>query len=288
MACLDVAQRQGHQPGTVGLRHGIGALAAQALQQQADIGQLVGRDEAVLLEQRIVGRQAGEQLDHGLGDAEAHVQQVAVEAELLHHGLHVRIGGEVVAVEVLADRRAEQQVLGDRQVLVVLVDVELLDQPGIGRLLQPAVQLVPHRQDLLGEIGALAGVDRAAQAERIDVLVELDMLQHLHHAGQQVGRSGGARQLVVDPVGGGIERRIAGPLRLAPECLADRLCRGVVGRRGDRPVLQAEQQVVAHREREQVGLLADVGRPRAHDVFGHLEEILVIEPDRAAGRLHEP
>jgi len=56
MAGLDIAERQGHQARPVGFRHRIDALAAQALQQQPDIGQLVGRDEAVLLEQRVVGR----------------------------------------------------------------------------------------------------------------------------------------------------------------------------------------------------------------------------------------
>ena len=62
----------------------------------------------------------------------------------------------------------------------------------------------------------------------------------------------------------------------------------VVARRGDRTMLQAEQQVVAHRQREQIGFLADVGRPRAQHVFGELEEILVVDLDRAAGRQHEP
>ena len=214
MAGLDVAEGQRHQARPVGLGHRLDALAAEPLQQQPDVGQLVGRDEAVLLEQRIVGRQAGEQLDHGLGDAEAHALQVEFEAGRLQHRLHVGIGGDAVAVELLAERGAEQQVLGDRQVLVVEVVVERLDQAGIGLVLQASAQRVARLQDLLGEIGPERRVDGAAQPQRIDVLVELDLLQRVDHARQQVGRAGGAGQLVVDPVGIGIERRIAGALAI--------------------------------------------------------------------------
>ena len=220
MARLDIAQRQGHQARAVGLGHRLGALAAQSLQQQADIGQLVGRDEAVLPEQRVVGRQVGEELDHGFSDGKAHAQQVLVQAEVLEDRLHVGIGGQIVAVELLADRRAEQEILRHRQVLVVFLGVERLDQAGIARVLQPAVQGVAGLQDLLGKVGPPGGVDRAAQAEGVDVLVELHLLERMHHAGQQVGGPGRARQLVVDPVGIGIERRVARALGLTPEGLA--------------------------------------------------------------------
>ena len=108
------------------------------------------------------------------------------------------------------------------------------------------------------------------------------------HARQQIGRAGGAGQLVVDPVGRGIERRIAGALGFLPERLAHRLGRLVIGRRRDRPDFQAEQQIVAHRQREEVGLLADIGRARAQDVLGELEEVLAVELDRAAGGQRQP
>eukprot|EP01136_Pigoraptor_vietnamica_P020555 Opistho-1_new@69583 len=165
MAGLDVTERQGHQARAVGLGHRLDAFAAQALQQQSDIGQLVGGDEAVLLEQRIVGRQAGEELDHGFGNRQTHALQVDVEIGGLQHRPDVGIGRDIVAIELLADRRTEQQVLCNRQVADVVVLVERLDQAGISAAFQPLVQGVTGLQDLLGEVGPRCGVDRTAQPE---------------------------------------------------------------------------------------------------------------------------
>ena len=55
-----------------------------------------------------------------------------------------------------------------------------------------------------------------------------------------------------------------------------------------RAVLQAEQQVVAHRQREQIGILADIAGARTQHVLGQLEEIVAVELDRAAARQGEP
>ena len=61
-------------------------------------------------------------------------------------------------------RRAEQQVLRHRQVAIVVVGAEGLDQAGIARVLQPAMQRMAGLEDFLGKVGPPYGVDRAAQA----------------------------------------------------------------------------------------------------------------------------
>ena len=289
MAGLDVAEGQGHQARPVGLGHSFDALAAQALQQQANVGQLVGRDEAVLLEQRVVGRQAGEQLDHGLGDGEAHALQLEVEAGRLQHRLHVGVGRDVVAVEVLADRRAEQQVLGHRQVAVVAVGVERLDQAGIARILQAAMQRVARLQDALGEIGPQRR-DRSCRAGRANRCPRRARPASAPRPCAAAGRPGRWRR----PARSRSSRR----WDRAPDCRRARLPSRTASRsalvassyvrRRDRPDLQAEQQVVAHRQREEIGLLPDIGGARAQHVLGQLEEVLAVELDRAAGRQREP
>ena len=60
VARLDVAEGQRDQARPVGGGHGVQAFATQPLQQEPNVGELVGGDEAVLLEQRIVGRETRE------------------------------------------------------------------------------------------------------------------------------------------------------------------------------------------------------------------------------------
>ena len=91
-----------------------------ALEDRLELRQVVLVDEAVLREELVARRQAAEQLDHGLGHLVAGADQQLVQAGGAQHLAHVGVAGQVLDVEHAPDRRAEQQVLGQRGVAVVL------------------------------------------------------------------------------------------------------------------------------------------------------------------------
>jgi len=168
---------------------------------------------------------------------------------LQQHGLHVGIGGEIVAVEIRADRCAEQQVSPQPTGFLLYLSASNVSiSPAFFWSLSRSWSAWRAFRIFSARSGRSAASIAPAQAQRIDVVVELDLLQRVHHAGQQVGWAGGAGQLVVDPVGKGIER---------PDCPNAWLrARTVRAQRRSRPrnssgavgrCFQAEQQIVAHR-----------------------------------------
>src|SRR2546426_959401 len=101
--------------------------SACAVQDRLELRQVVLADEAVLGEELVPRRQAAEELDHRLGDLVAGAQQELVEPGVVQHLAHIGVGGQVFNIKGFSDRRAEQQVLGERRVADVLVGVEALD-----------------------------------------------------------------------------------------------------------------------------------------------------------------
>ena len=232
------------------------------------------------------GRQVGEQLDHGAGDVDADGHQVVGQPDAIEH--LADIGLEALQRVGVADRGAEQQVLEDRQVAVVALLVERLDQLGEVGLLQAIMQLAARSHDAGGELGPLLRVDGAAQPELVDVLLEVDDGEDADDPLVEIVRAAGAERRIVGPVGGRVEGRVAGAQRLGhrPVALAPHV--GVVVLRPLRPVAQAVEDVVADALRKQISVLPDIADAAAADPFGQIRQIELADPDRAVGRHRQP
>ena len=168
--------------------------SADALEDRLELRQVVLADEAVLREELVARRQAAEQLDHGLGDLVAGAQQQLVQPGLAQHLAHVGVAGEVLHVEHAPDRRAEQQVLGERRVAVV-ARRDRSARPSRGCRASPAARASGARASStrLGDVRP-APVRRAAQAELEDGFLEVDHAQQLDDALLDVLRPGSSRR----------------------------------------------------------------------------------------------
>jgi len=113
---------------------------------------------------------------------------------------HVCIVGQALDVEIVVGRRAEQQVLGQRGVHVVLVDVERLDQVRLAFVGQAFAQRFTRAQNGLGQLRIGVRIDRAAQAELINILGHVDHRQNVHRAAIQSRPIGHAGRGVIDPI----------------------------------------------------------------------------------------
>ena len=179
MARLDIGEgERGQAVAVLRRQRGDGSLA-QPAQQRPVFRQILGGDEAELLEEGMARRQIGEQLDHGLGDAPADIGQGLGEAGIGQHLEQIGIARDAVGLQLRPDRGPEQQVLHQRHVLVVAVDVEGLDQGGERRIGEAVAQVDPGLDEFGGEVALGEGVDRPAQAELIDVILEFDQRQGL-------------------------------------------------------------------------------------------------------------
>ena len=98
MARLDIGQGDRHQ--LRGLRgvHG-GAVLADARQEIAELRQIVGVDEAELLEEGMARRQIGEQFDHGLGDLAADLGQGPHQVLAFQDLPHIGVVGDLSGAE---------------------------------------------------------------------------------------------------------------------------------------------------------------------------------------------
>ena len=124
------AERERQQPGLVVVPDRRQAAIRGLGDQRLELRQLVGADEAVLVEQRAVGRDPGEQLDHQLRDPGADGVEVVQQPHLAQQRDEFRIARQVRRLEIGTAGRAEQQVLGDAQVGVVRIGIEELDVRG--------------------------------------------------------------------------------------------------------------------------------------------------------------
>ena len=274
-------QRLVHEVETMPRRHQLEAQRDQALAiiatervqparigaggQRPVLGQIVGADEAELAEVLVIGRQIDEQLDHGGGDPEADLDQGVRQAGPLEGLLHVRMRRKMLDVEGLVGRRAEQQVLGERGIGVVAIDVEHLDQAAEARLLEPLAHGVPRLEHGGSDLGLSLGIDRAAQAHVVDVAIQAHHDQRPHRRRHHLLGAAQARRLVVDPVRLGSkgelpERSASSSSRLNISASAPSSSRGCT-----RAMPQSEEQVVGDRAGEDLRRVADVG----HLAAGH-------------------
>ena len=170
---LDIREGDGDQPLLVGRRGFLQAAALHARQQLLHQRQIVGGDEAELLEEGMARRQVREQFDHGLGDLFAHRDERRLQALGLDHlGQHLVVA-QGREIEHRAARRAEQQVLRHRHVAVVFGGIELLDQVREVGLLQPAMNGDARLQEAFGDRRLVIRIDPPAQAELIDIVLQL-------------------------------------------------------------------------------------------------------------------
>src|SRR6185436_7624274 len=123
---------------------------------------------------------------------------------------------EVLDIEnLLADRRAEKQVLRQRRVTVVEPGVELLNEALHPRASEPQPDRFARAQHAFGKARMVRRIDRATQAKFEYGFFQLDRLQDFDDALVDFLRGGYARGLVVGPVGVEVEQSAVGALRLA-------------------------------------------------------------------------
>ena len=150
--------------------------------------QLLRADEAELVEELVIRRQAGEHLGHRRGDLAAGLDQVLGQPDLVEHGADVLIAGQRLEIENGADRRAEQQVFRDAGIRVVALRIEGLDQVGDPVGGEAVAQRAPRLEQPRGQLGVGAGIEPAAQAEIVDVGLEIEPGQQLDDAASTILR----------------------------------------------------------------------------------------------------
>ena len=287
VACGNHLERQRHQQFTVGLfdpfEPGIGRPGEDGLH----LGQIVLPDETETLEELMAWRQAAEQLDHGFGELVPGLEQIVAEPGLAQDVAHVVVARQVLDVEDPTPGRAEEQVFRQRRIAVVALGVELLDQPlHAGRGEPRAYRLAPA-QHAVREPRVVRGVHRAAQSELEYGFLEFYGLQHLDDPQFHILRPGGARGLVVGPVGIEVERRAVGAPHLAQLELALLQRLALIRRLADGVMLQAIHQVFAHTGREEVGRGPDVGQRPAGDRLRRLGHVEAADFEPAAAWHHQ-
>ncbi len=162
--------------------------------------------------------------------------------------------------------------------------IEGIDQGRYIRALQPFAQAAARLQELGRDVPVPHRVEPAAQAELIDVLVELHRLQQPDHLAVERGEVGDAGAFQIQPIVAGIEPGIAGAQGLAHAALEMPQALAFILRRLHRTVLQAIEQVLAQGQREEVALLADIGEAPSGDGFRKRQQVLVAVAELAGGR----
>ena len=198
---------------------------------------------------------------------------VVGQARAVEDLLDVGMGGEMVDVEGLVDRGAEQQVLGERRVAVVALGVEHLDQAAEARIREALAHRTARLEHRRRDLGLRLGVDRAAQAHLIDVAIEAHHGQRPHRRRHHLLGPAQPGARVVDPVGLAVERQVARALRFQHVAL-ELLGRGplqIPRPHGAMP--QAEQQIVGDRAGEDLRRIADMGHAPPGDRFGQLVQL---------------
>ena len=210
----DEFERQREQLGTIGCMQRPRPIGADAPEDRHEFRQVIRADEAELLEELVIGRQIGEQLDHRLGHLSAGLDQVVDQPDLCQDLQHVGIVGERFEVEGRTDRRSEQQILRDRGIEVEPLGIVGLHEIGDAVLDEPTGQRFARFEQPCGRFGLGFRIEPPAQPEGIDVLVEIEAGQDLGNARRQTLVVGDPGTFIIDPVGMEVEVDVAGPPRL--------------------------------------------------------------------------
>ncbi len=170
MPGLDIGKGHADQAAPIGRRDIGQTVFLQTADQLLIGGQLIGSDEAELLEEGMAGWQIGKEFDHGFGNLLAHMQQVLHQTFMLEQLDQERTVDQPRIVKAAACSRCpEQHVFDQAQILVVAVGIKRFDQAGKARLPQSIGDRPTTFQKLHRQVGIMIGVDKAPQAKLIDV-----------------------------------------------------------------------------------------------------------------------
>ena len=115
-------ERQEHRP--IVVLEVVRTIRLGAGEQAAELGQVLRRDEAELLEQLASRRDVREQIDHDPGDLPSDVDEIVHQPDIGQHLAHVGVRGKGFRIEGPVPRGAEEEVLRHRHVDVVGIAVE--------------------------------------------------------------------------------------------------------------------------------------------------------------------
>ena len=245
MACGDQLERKRSEAEPVFLAHLVSGLAGRSGQKLLIFRHFIGTEKAELIEEGVAGRQVGKDFDHRLGQLPARSEQRLAEAGIANDLPDKGMLGQTVDIEGVAGRRAEQQVFGKRRVGVVACPVEGLDQRRLLRFVEPVVQSRPRRQHRFGQIRPFVRIDRAAQAELIQVVAQVDQTQHVDALSVQRRTAGNAGRFVVHPIRRRVGIDVPRRVRIADIAVTPRPARIRLRCRIERTVAQAILQIFA-------------------------------------------
>ena len=167
------------------LGEGRGSPFTDPAEDSYELGEIIGTDEAELLEEFMISRQVGEHFDHRFGHLLAGGDQIFDQADLCQNLQHVGVVRERFEIEDRADRRTKQQVLRHRRVEIEPLGIVSLDEVGNSVLGKPASERLPGLQQLHGGFGINLRIQSPTQPQRIDRLVEIETDEHLGDAPRQ-------------------------------------------------------------------------------------------------------
>ena len=96
----------------------------------------------------------------------------------------------------------------------------------------------PGVQELVGKAVIVLGIDQPAQAELIDIVLELDDAEELHEAGLEAGAVRDTGAFIVEPVGVDVEFGGTGAARFIQAALEGGELRAFILRGAHRAVLE--------------------------------------------------
>ena len=139
-------------------------------------------------------------------------------------------------------------------------------------------------QEALGDRRLVLRIDPPAQAELVDIVLQLHPRQQIDDAPLEAGQILDPRGAEIDPLRMDVEQRIAGALGFGDAALEMHQGAALVLRGGDRAMLQAIDHVLQDGVREEIGLVPDIGDVTPGDAFGQRRHVLFAPAQRAVGR----
>ena len=277
----DQLERQIEETVPVLRPHFIQANPVGPLHQCLIIRQLVGRDEGILREEFMIGRQILEQLDHRCRHVAADPDKILGQANLVENRADIGIAGEAVELELLTDRRAEQQVLGHACIGVELLRIERLDQSVEIQFPETGTELCPGSEDALSGFVATGQIKGAAQPEGIDLVFKADHAQQVGEARIQAVFLD-TNRLVVDPVGRNRVERVSGCFRGFALAGGIRIAFGV--RVAVRNMTGAQQHILSDCAGEYESAWPDIADPPSRDGLRQARDVDPVHGDAAGCR----